>query len=116
MPIYIKKLLSVTVLIMLYYLPGLFPISRIEFIPFASATPAYAGSRSEARRVSRRTARRTTRRVERRHDRWERRYYAMPPGHTVVIVGGTKYYIHNGYYYRPYFENGSVVYIHVDTP
>ncbi len=62
-------------------------------------------------------ARRTSRRVTRRHmiayDNYVR---SLPPKHTTVVITGTTYYVHNGVYYRPYYEGSELIYIVMDKP
>jgi len=55
--------------------------------------------------VARRTARRVTRRT----------LYALPAGYRTVYVGGSRYYVANGVYYRRTTINGRPAYV-VRTP
>ncbi len=44
------------------------------------------------------------------------RVYARPAGYTTVVVTGTTYYVHDGVYYKPYYEGDKVVYVVVEKP
>jgi hypothetical protein len=66
---------------------------------------SYAGT---ARRVARRTTRRAVYRAN------ARRFYTVPLGAEIILVGGTTYYVVNGVRYIKTIENGQVVYIEVD--
>ena len=66
---------------------------------------AQAHTLGQVRRVSRRTGRRTTR----------RRMYALPAGHTTVVVSGATHYVVGGVHYVQQMESGKVVYVEVQS-
>jgi hypothetical protein len=68
--------------------------------------PASPGSVSGVRR---RTRRRTALVVG-------TRVATIPHGHTTVVVSGHTYYIHDGVYYKRYYEGNDVVYVVVEDP
>jgi len=40
----------------------------------------------------------------------------LPHGHTTVVVSGYTYYVHDGVYYKRYYEGNDVVYVVVEEP
>jgi hypothetical protein len=80
---------------------------------FAFAPIPFGGSTAEAgygtaRRSCRRTARRTSRRVT------ARRLYALPAGHTTVVVSGATYYVVDGVKYKAVIVDGKTAYVPVE--
>ncbi len=70
--------------------------------------PATPGSVAGARR---RTRRRVTRSVA-----IGARATTLPAGFTTVVAGGQTYYVHDGVFYKRYYEGNNVVYVVVENP
>jgi hypothetical protein len=87
-------------------IPGNFFIREAEAVIGRPATPGSVGG------VRRRTRRRTRRRVI----AVGTRVYVLPAGYTTVVVSGTNYCVHDGVYYKPYYEGAKVVYVVVEEP
>lgn len=91
-----------------------FPLADIPesfLIKDAEARIGRPASPGSVAGVHRRTRRRTVRRVA-----IGTRVYALPAGYTTVAVAGVTYYVHDGTYYKAYYEGNKVVYVAVDKP
>jgi hypothetical protein len=89
-------------------------VRNAEAVVGRPATPVSAGG--TRRRTHHRTHRRTARRTTRRHIAYGTRVTVVPAGCTTVVVIGTTYYVHEGVYYKPYYEGNTVVYVVVEQP
>ncbi len=86
-------------------LPKNFIVKDAEAVIRRPATPASVGG------TRRRTRRRTAAVVS-----YGSRVNTVPAGYTTVVVSETTYYVHDGVYYKPYYEGDKVVYVLVEEP
>lgn len=109
-----SKMLFLPICILVLFVIAEFPVLENIFTAEAEARIGRPATPTSVAGVARRTTRRHVRRHH--HHRIGHRVTILPAGCTTVITDEITYHHCSGYYYRPYYEGDTVVYVIVEAP